>query len=221
MAAYTFSTRGEKMLTMPPETVLVVHVAHLTDAVAGCIVDNDLWNQEYLTAEILQTSVELVVLVTHEVCVEESRLLKHLSLITPEGHGICLHDLRGADLMHRAANAERMAGSQGDGMADGPIVGRLCVPHASHVVGIKFVEVSHQFGNIVGGIGAMPVNTHDYFSCGSLQTFVQGVWHHALRVVEQLDEGVFFGIASYDICGMVVWSVLLPSMRSTSSLSWG
>ena len=147
-------------------------MAHLPNAVAGCVVDNNLWNQEYLTAEVLQTSVELVVLVTHEVCVEESRLLKHLSLITPKGHGVGLHDLRGADLMHRAAYSEGMAGRQGNGVADGRIVGGLCVPHASHVVGIKLIEVSHQLGNIVGGIGTVPVNTHDHFSCSNLHALV-------------------------------------------------
>ena len=68
-------------------------MAHLPNAVAGCVVDNNLWNQEYLTAEVLQTSVELVVLVTYEVCIEVSSLLEDLSLITAEGHSVGLHDL--------------------------------------------------------------------------------------------------------------------------------
>ena len=120
-----------------------------------------------------------------------------------------------------------MAGGQGDGVTDGRIVGWLCVPHATHVVGIQFIEVSHQLRDIVSGVGAVPVNTHDHFARSSLQSLVQGVWHHALRVVKQLDEGVLLGIASHDISGMVstpavdeeqfkliLWIVLLQNRQN-------
>lgn len=49
----------------------------------------------------------------------------------------------------------------------------------------------------------MAVDAHDHFARGYLQALVQGVWHHALGVVEQFDEGIFFSIAPHDLCRMI------------------
>ena len=54
----------------------------------------------------------------------------------------------------------------------------------------------------------MPVDAHDHLACGHLQALVQGVWHHALRVVKQLDEGVFGGVLPDDVSRMVSTSAV-------------
>ena len=82
-------------------------MAHFADGVAGRVVDDHLRYQEYLSAQILQTAVELIVLIAHQVGVKLACLLKHFALVTAEGHRIGLHDLRGSNLVHRRRDGSR------------------------------------------------------------------------------------------------------------------
>ena len=66
---------------------------HLADGVSRRIIDDYLWDQINFAAQVQQTAVKLVILVTHQICVEWSCLLKHLTLIAAKGHCVGFHNL--------------------------------------------------------------------------------------------------------------------------------
>ena len=105
--------------------------------------------------------------------------------------------------MHGAAHTEGVTRGECNCLTDGCVFGWLCVPYTSHVVSIQFVKVSYEFRNVVGRVGAVTVKSHNHFSCRLLQPFVQSIGNNALRIVEQLDEWVFFSVFTDYFTGIV------------------
>ena len=102
-----------------PKAIMVVHLDHLAQTVARHVVHLDLRDDENAASLTGDPAIEFLVLVAQHLFIEESDLIENVLPETAEWHRVGLGYLIAPDFVERGSRAERMAGAQGDGVADG------------------------------------------------------------------------------------------------------
>ena len=165
-------------------------------------------HQQHASAAADEAEVELVVLIAHQLLVEQPGALERFPPEAAERHRVHPARLGRAHAEIRVADPETMRQADRDGARHRRVGAGKGFQHTAHVVRPALEQRLHENREIGGQVDDVRIHAHDHLAARRLDADVQPARGDLPRVVEQADHGMVPGVLRDDVaCAVAAHAV--------------